>query len=122
MIKKVVATAAAASGLALAGAGVATAADADAIAHVLIEAQEPFNDFYGLFFQKHPRELMPIALRTLFAQPSGKFTFFVAEEDKEETVLDEAATRTLRNKKKKERKLAKKAMAAPLVTELQEID
>ncbi|VUC37887.1 unnamed protein product [Clonostachys rosea] len=58
----------------------ATVADTDAICRVLMDAQEPLHEFYGLFFKDHPRKLAPIAVRQALAK-TDKFTFLVAEEE-----------------------------------------
>ncbi|WZH42885.1 acyl-CoA N-acyltransferase [Fusarium acuminatum] len=56
----------------------ATLADSDAIANIHSSALEKYNDFYAAFFQRHPRELIPIATRNALQNP--KQHFLVAEE------------------------------------------
>ncbi|KAM0266554.1 hypothetical protein ACHAPA_006801 [Fusarium lateritium] len=57
----------------------ATLADSDAIASIHSSALEKYNDFYAAFFQRHPRELIPIATRNALQNP-GQQHFSVAEE------------------------------------------
>ncbi|KAM0346709.1 hypothetical protein ACHAPU_005424 [Fusarium lateritium] len=57
----------------------ATLADSDAIANIHSSALESYNDFYAAFFQRHPRDLIPIATRNALQYPGLQF-FAVAEE------------------------------------------
>ncbi|KAM0250104.1 hypothetical protein ACHAP5_002421 [Fusarium lateritium] len=57
----------------------ATLADSDAIASIHSSALEKYNEFYAAFFQRHPRELIPIATRNALLYP-GQQHFSVAEE------------------------------------------
>ncbi|KGQ07717.1 hypothetical protein BBAD15_g6939 [Beauveria bassiana D1-5] len=62
-----------------------TAADADAISRVHYEALDRFHAFYGTFFKKHPRELIPIMTRRAFAETRRPVqVFYVAAEEKGE--------------------------------------
>jgi hypothetical protein len=56
----------------------ATLADSDAIANIHFSALEKYHDFYAAFFQRHPRELIPIATRNGLQNPEQHFS--VAEE------------------------------------------
>ncbi|KAM3561592.1 hypothetical protein ARSEF4850_003136 [Beauveria asiatica] len=61
-----------------------TAADADAISQVHYEALDPFHAFYGTFFKKHPRELIPIMTRRAFAETRRPVqVFYVAAKEEE---------------------------------------
>ncbi|KAF5002094.1 hypothetical protein FGRMN_577 [Fusarium graminum] len=57
----------------------ATLADSDAIANIHSLALERYNEFYAAFFQRHPRELIPIATRNALQNLGPQF-FAVAEE------------------------------------------
>ncbi|KAM0664272.1 hypothetical protein ACQRIU_006855 [Beauveria bassiana] len=59
------------------------AADADAISQVHYQALDRFHAFYGTFFKKHPRELIPIMTRRAFAETRRPVqVFYVAAEEK----------------------------------------
>ncbi|OHE97758.1 hypothetical protein CORC01_06963 [Colletotrichum orchidophilum] len=51
----------------------ATEADADAIAAVHYAALDQFHDFYAAFFQRHPRELLPLSMRLALKDPKKHF-------------------------------------------------
>ncbi|OAA80500.1 Acyl-CoA N-acyltransferase [Akanthomyces lecanii RCEF 1005] len=55
-----------------------TAADADAISQVHYEALDQFHEFYGAFFKKHPRELVPLMTARAFAKKEPAQIFYVA--------------------------------------------
>lgn len=55
-----------------------TAADADAISQVHYEALDQFHEFYGAFFKKHPRELVPVMTARAFAKKEPAQVFHVA--------------------------------------------
>ncbi|KAJ4165730.1 hypothetical protein LMH87_007350 [Akanthomyces muscarius] len=57
-----------------------TAADADAISQVHYEALDQFHEFYGAFFKKHPREMLPLMTAQAFAKKEPAWVFYVAEE------------------------------------------
>ncbi|KAF5021693.1 hypothetical protein F66182_6250 [Fusarium sp. NRRL 66182] len=51
----------------------ATLDDSDAIAAVHHEALKYYNEFYAAFFERHPRDLIPIATRSALQNPSQHF-------------------------------------------------
>ncbi|KAG8668507.1 hypothetical protein FPOAC2_07795 [Fusarium poae] len=68
----------------------ATLADSDAIATIHSEALSYYNDFYAAFFERHPRDLIPIATRialqnpevhSLVAEEAGETVGFIRYKD-----------------------------------------
>lgn len=55
-----------------------TAADANAISQAHYEALDQFHEFYGAFFKKHPRELVPVMTARAFAKKEPVQVFYVA--------------------------------------------
>ncbi|KAL2882170.1 hypothetical protein SGCOL_002435 [Colletotrichum sp. CLE4] len=51
----------------------ATEADADAIAAVHYAALEQFHDFYATFFERHPRDILPLSTRLALKNPKNRF-------------------------------------------------
>ncbi|KAK1453239.1 hypothetical protein CMEL01_04898 [Colletotrichum melonis] len=58
----------------------ATTIDADAIAAVHYAALEQFHDFYGAFFERHPREILPLSTRLALKNPKNHFLVVVASD------------------------------------------
>ncbi|KAM0562337.1 hypothetical protein ACHAPJ_002026 [Fusarium lateritium] len=61
----------------------ATPADSDAIASIHYAALKEYHDFYAAFFERHPRDLIPLATRLALQNPSQHF--LVAEDQAGET-------------------------------------
>lgn len=57
-----------------------TPADAEAISQAHYEALDQFHAFYGTFFKKHPRDLIPALTERAFAKTQPAQVFYVAEE------------------------------------------
>jgi hypothetical protein len=56
----------------------ATPADSDAIANIHYQALSSYHEFYAAFFERHPRDLIPLATRNGLQNPAQQFS--VAEE------------------------------------------
>lgn len=56
----------------------ATPADSDAIANIHYQALSAYHEFYAAFFERHPRDLIPLATRNGLKNPAQRFS--VAEE------------------------------------------
>ncbi|KAH7182526.1 acyl-CoA N-acyltransferase [Fusarium flagelliforme] len=56
----------------------ATPADSDAIANIHYQALSSYHEFYAAFFERHPRDLIPLATRNGLQNPAQHFS--VAEE------------------------------------------
>ncbi|KAK1670993.1 acyl-CoA N-acyltransferase [Colletotrichum godetiae] len=55
----------------------ATEADADAIAAIHYAALEQFHDFYATFFERHPRDILPLSTRLALKNPKNRFLIAV---------------------------------------------
>ncbi|WYZ38255.1 hypothetical protein EsH8_III_000169 [Colletotrichum jinshuiense] len=58
----------------------ATEADTEAIAKVHYAALAKFHDFYAAFFERHPREILPISTRNALRDSSNRFLVAVSSE------------------------------------------